>query len=151
LLCPNCRDWPDLAPDRSAARVGSSRTIDGVVELKRFTNPQFCWLFCVSRQKLATSRRIADEVEGLYEDWMVHADQVMADDEIVMAAYEALAKRHRLSRTRSRRGFAAEVVVRLLVLKHARNGAQTRTKEALVPLWPEMANGIRGSHLRDQA
>jgi hypothetical protein len=22
---------------------------------------------------------IADEVEGLYEDWMVHADQVMAD------------------------------------------------------------------------
>ena len=33
---------------------------------------------------------IADEVEGLYEDWMVHADQVMADDEIVMAAYEAL-------------------------------------------------------------
>jgi transposase, IS5 family len=64
---------------------------------------------------------IADEVEGLYEDWMVHADQVMADDEIVMAAYEALAKRHRLSRTRGRRGFAAEVVVRLLVLKHARN------------------------------
>lgn len=64
---------------------------------------------------------IADEVEGLYEDWMIHADQVMADDEIVMAAYEALAKRHLLSRTRGRRGFAAEVVVRLLVLKHARN------------------------------
>ena len=68
---------------------------------------------------------IADEVEGLYEDWMVHADQVMADDEIVMAAYEALAKRHRLSRTRGRRGFAAEVVVRLLVLKHARNWSYT--------------------------
>jgi IS5 family transposase len=64
---------------------------------------------------------IADEVEGLYEDWMIHADQVMADDEIVMAAYEALAKRHLMSRTRGRRGFPAEVVVRLLVLKHARN------------------------------
>jgi transposase, IS5 family len=64
---------------------------------------------------------IADEVEGLYEDWMVHADQVMADDGIVMAAYEALAKRHHLSRTRGRRGFPAEVVVRLLVLKHVRN------------------------------
>ena len=64
---------------------------------------------------------IADEVDGLYEDWMVHADEVLADEAIVTAAYEALAKRHRLSRTRGRRGFSAEVVVRLLVLKHARN------------------------------
>jgi IS5 family transposase len=64
---------------------------------------------------------IAEEVDGLYEDWMVHADAVLADDAIVSAAYEALAKRHRLSRTRGRRGFCAEVVVRLLVLKHARN------------------------------
>jgi transposase, IS5 family len=64
---------------------------------------------------------IAEEVDGLYEEWMIHADEVLADDAIVMAAYEALAKRHRLSRTRGWRGFAAEVVVRLLVLKHARN------------------------------
>ena len=64
---------------------------------------------------------IAEEVDGLYEDWMVHADAVLADDAIVSAAYEALAKRHRLSRSRGRRGFCAEVVVRLLVLKHARN------------------------------
>ena len=64
---------------------------------------------------------IADEVDGLYEDWMVHADEVLADEAIVTAAYEALSQRHRLSRTRGRRGFPAEVVVRLLVLKHARN------------------------------
>ena len=64
---------------------------------------------------------IAEEVDGLYEDWMVHADAVLADDAIVSAAYEALAKRHPLSRTRGRRGYCAEVVVRLLVLKHARN------------------------------
>jgi len=64
---------------------------------------------------------IAEEVDGLYEAWMVHADEVLADEGIVMAAYEALAKRHRLSRTRGRRGFCAEVVVRLLILKHARN------------------------------
>jgi transposase, IS5 family len=64
---------------------------------------------------------IAEEVDGLFEDWMVHADEVLADDAIVAAAYEALGKRHRLSRTRGRRGFSAEVVVRLLVLKHARN------------------------------
>ncbi|HEY1886771.1 MAG TPA: hypothetical protein VGG86_12075, partial [Roseiarcus sp.] len=35
--------------------------------------------------------------------------------------YEALAKRHPQSRTRGRRGAAAEVVLRLLVLKHMRN------------------------------
>src|SRR5262249_18658911 len=64
---------------------------------------------------------IAEEVDGLYEEWMVHADEVLADDQIVMAAYEALSKRHLLSRTRGRRGFSGEVVVRLLVLKHARN------------------------------
>jgi len=64
---------------------------------------------------------IAEEVDGLYEDWMVYADEVLADDAIVTAAYEALGKRHRMSRTRGRRGYSAEVVVRLLVLKHARN------------------------------
>src|SRR5215471_1522577 len=61
---------------------------------------------------------IAEEVDGLYEEWMAHADGVLGDEGIVMAAYEALAERHRLSRTRGRRGFSAEVVVRLLVLKH---------------------------------
>jgi transposase, IS5 family len=66
-------------------------------------------------------RLIAEEVDGLDEQWMIHADEVLADDEIVMAAYEALAKRHCLSRTRGRRGYSAEVVLRLLVLKHARN------------------------------
>jgi IS5 family transposase len=66
-------------------------------------------------------RLIAEEVEGLDEQWMVHANQVLADEKIVMAAYEALGKRHRLSRTRGRRGYSAEVVVRLLILKHARN------------------------------
>jgi Transposase domain (DUF772) len=52
---------------------------------------------------------------------MQHADQVLADKEIVAAVYEALAKRHPQSRTRGRRGAPAEVVLRLLVLKHMRN------------------------------
>jgi IS5 family transposase len=64
---------------------------------------------------------IADEVDGLYEEWMIHVDQVLADEKIVAAAYEALAKRRLLSRTRGRRGFATEVVVRLLIPKHIRN------------------------------
>ena len=45
---------------------------------------------------------------------MRHADQVLADKEIVAAVYEALAKRHPHSRSRGRRGAPAEVVLRLL-------------------------------------
>jgi hypothetical protein len=35
---------------------------------------------------------IAEEVSDLREDWMEHADQVLADEEIVAAVYEALAR-----------------------------------------------------------
>ena len=40
---------------------------------------------------------------------------------IVAAVYEALAKRHPKSRSRGRRGSPAEMVLRLLILKHVRN------------------------------
>jgi len=65
--------------------------------------------------------RIADEVDDLCEEWMKHADQVLTDDQIVTAVYEALAKRHPKSRSRGRLGAPAEVVLRLLLLKHVRN------------------------------
>jgi IS5 family transposase len=64
---------------------------------------------------------IADEVSDLREDWMQHADQVLGDEQIVAAVYEALAKRRPKSRSRGRLGTPAEVVLRLLVLKHIRN------------------------------
>ncbi|HEU0290535.1 MAG TPA: ISNCY family transposase [Burkholderiales bacterium] len=64
---------------------------------------------------------IADEVDDLCEEWMKHADQVLTDDQIVTAVYEALAKRHPKSRSRGRLGAPAEVVLRLLLLKHVRN------------------------------
>jgi transposase, IS5 family len=64
---------------------------------------------------------IAGEVSDLREGWMEHADQVLADDRIVGAVYEALARRHPKSRSRGRLGAPAEVVLRLLILKHVRN------------------------------
>jgi hypothetical protein len=91
---------------------------------------------------------------------------VLGDKDIVAAIYEALAKRHPQSRTRGRPGTPAEVVLRLLVLKHMRNWSYgvlerevranlvyrdfTRAKEALVPQRPEMADRLRGSHQRGQ-
>jgi hypothetical protein len=50
---------------------------------------------------------IAEEVSDLREDGMAHADEVLADEDIVAAVYEALAKRHPKSRCRG--------------LKHIRN------------------------------
>ena len=64
---------------------------------------------------------IAEEVSDLREGWMEHADRVLADEQIVAAVYEALARRHPRSRSRGRLGAPAEVVLRLLILKHVRN------------------------------
>ena len=64
---------------------------------------------------------VADTVVHLQEVWMRHADAILDDDDVVSAVYEALTKRHPKSRTRGRRGAPAEMVVRLLVLKHLRN------------------------------
>lgn len=64
---------------------------------------------------------IAEEVADLREDWMTHADRVLNDEKLVTAVYEALARRSPKSRTRGRRGTPAEVVLRLLLLKHIRN------------------------------
>jgi len=64
---------------------------------------------------------IAEEVSDLREDWMEHAEEVLADEDIVMVVYEALAKRRPKSLSRGRRGTPADVVLRLLTLKHIRN------------------------------
>lgn len=64
---------------------------------------------------------IAEEVSDLREGWMEHADRVLADEQIVAVVYEALARRHPKSRSRGRLGAPAEMVLRLLILKHVRN------------------------------
>jgi transposase, IS5 family len=64
---------------------------------------------------------ISTEVSDLREDWMEHADMLLSDEDIVAAVYEALARRHAKSRSRGRRGVPAEIVLRLLLLKHIRN------------------------------
>src|SRR6266581_973656 len=86
--------------------------------------------FGVRRERAAEMRRrqisfgdglIAEEVSDLREAWMTHADQVVADEQIVLVVYEALGKRHPQSRQRGRRGNPAEMVLRLMILKHVRN------------------------------
>jgi IS5 family transposase len=73
------------------------------------------------RQLTLASAWVAGEVCDLHEPWMPHADQVLDDEQLLNAVYEALLKRHPKSRTRGRLGAPAEVVLRLLILKHIRN------------------------------
>jgi IS5 family transposase len=73
------------------------------------------------RQLNFTDGWMAEETAALWEDWMRHVDQVLLDPQLLATVYEALARRRRHSRTRGRPGTPAEVVLRLLLLKHMRN------------------------------
>jgi len=64
---------------------------------------------------------ITAEIKDLREPWMTHADAVLADEQLIATVYEALAQRHPKSRSRGRRATPAELVLRLLILKHVRN------------------------------
>jgi IS5 family transposase len=64
---------------------------------------------------------IQEEVGLLWEGWMRQVDTLLADRALVQIVYEALARRWPQSRTRGRPATPAEVVLRLLLLKHMRN------------------------------
>jgi IS5 family transposase len=66
-------------------------------------------------------RFIVAEVADLQDDWMIHTDRALEDEQILAAVFDALANRHPKSRNRGRLGTPAEIVLRLLILKHARN------------------------------
>lgn len=52
---------------------------------------------------------------------MRQANQILEDEKLLNLAYEALVRRHPKSRTRGRVGAPAEIVLRMLLLKHIRN------------------------------
>jgi IS5 family transposase len=64
---------------------------------------------------------IAEAIGDFWEPWMRQADQLLEDEKLVNAVYEALLRRHPKSRTRGRLGTPAEIVLRMLLLKHIRN------------------------------
>src|SRR5580658_4044379 len=64
---------------------------------------------------------LAEEVDDLWEPWMRTADRLLDDEQLIERIFEAQARRFLKSRTRGRRQTPAEVVLRLLILKHVRN------------------------------
>jgi IS5 family transposase len=63
----------------------------------------------------------AREAESLMEAWMKEADEILEDEQLLDLIYEQLGRRYPRSRKRGRNATPAEVVLRLMVLKHVRN------------------------------
>ena len=61
-----------------------------------------------------------EPVEDWWEPWMKKADEILDDEQLIDTVYEALRRRHPQSATRGRKGTPAEIVIRLMVLKHVR-------------------------------
>jgi transposase, IS5 family len=64
---------------------------------------------------------IQETVEELWEDWMRQADSLLEDEALLVTVYEVLQRRHPRSSTHGRLGTPAEVVLRMLLLKHIRD------------------------------
>src|SRR5580704_7524930 len=77
-------------------------------------------LRCVSQPQFPEGF-VEDAVGNLWAPWMREADHLLEDEQLLNAVYEALVHRHPKSRTRGRLGVPAEIVVRMLLLKHLRN------------------------------
>jgi IS5 family transposase len=73
------------------------------------------------RQRSFAEGLIEEEVSSLWEPWMRQVDALLTDPELLAIVYEALARRSPQSRSRGPPSTPAEVVLRLLLLKHLRN------------------------------
>jgi len=70
----------------------------------------------------------ANEVKDLWPAWMRVVDDVLEDEELIEPIYQAQGRRWEQSRTRGRKQTPAEVVLRMLVLKHAHNWSFEETE-----------------------
>src|SRR6516162_1825588 len=64
---------------------------------------------------------LAKDIEDLWEPWMRLVDRLLEDEHLLDTIYEAQGERYPESRRRGREQTPAEVVLRLLLLKHMRN------------------------------
>jgi transposase, IS5 family len=64
---------------------------------------------------------ISEAVEDLWEPWMRQADRVLEDEQLLLLIQQELSKRYKKSKARGRPATPAEVVLRMLLLKHVRD------------------------------
>jgi IS5 family transposase len=74
-----------------------------------------------------------DHKKLLWEAWMRKVDELLEKDELVEIVHKALQQRHPNSRTRGRKATPAEVVLRLLVLKHMKDWSYDTLEKEVRP------------------
>ena len=93
---------------------------------------------------------ITEEVTDLWEPWMRHADEALNDDQLLEIMQAELSKRYKKSKTRGRPGTTAEVVLRMLLLKHMRGWSfEAVTREVRANLVYREFTGIGGGKVPD--
>ena len=93
---------------------------------------------------------IAEAVEDLWEPWMRHADTALEDDALLLIIQQELAKRCKKSKTRGRKATPAEVVLRMLLLKHVRDWSyETLSREVRANLVYREFTRIGGEKVPD--
>jgi transposase, IS5 family len=79
-----------------------------------------------TRRKAKTQRTLWEgvidaDIRALWEPWMIEADRLLEDEDLVEVVFQAQGKRHAHSSSLGRAQTPAETVLRLLLLKHVRN------------------------------
>jgi IS5 family transposase len=93
---------------------------------------------------------IGEEVTDLWEPWMRHADEALNDDQLLEIIQQELSKRCKKSKTRGRPSTTAEVVLRMLLLKHMRGWSyQDVTREVRANLVYREFTGVGGGKVPD--
>jgi IS5 family transposase len=93
---------------------------------------------------------IAEAVEDLWEPWMRHADKALEDDTLLLLIQQELAQRCQKSKTRGRKATPAEVVLRMLLLKHVRDWSfETLSREVRANLVYREFTRIGGEKVPD--
>src|SRR5436189_298361 len=72
-------------------------------------------------QRVLWEGMIDEDVRALWEPWMIQADRLLEDEELIDRVFAAQGERHEHSSTKGRSQTPAEMVLRLLLLKHVRN------------------------------
>jgi IS5 family transposase len=73
------------------------------------------------RQRSFADGFLVEQVEDLWEPWMRHADKALEDEALLLLIQQELMKRCKKSKTRGRPATPAEVVLRMMLLKHVRD------------------------------
>jgi IS5 family transposase len=93
---------------------------------------------------------IMEEVEDLWEPWMRHADVALHDDQLLEIIQQELSKRCKKSKTRGRPSTPAEVVLRMLLLKHMRGWSyEDVSREVRANLVYREFTGVGGGKVPD--